>query len=155
MKEYILLGRLKTKLGESSILIVLLVSGLITLVFLPIFSMVFEKSLVKLAMQDISDQLDINTYLIYQHVDLNAFSRQELKITSDLLDSLNDKIKLHHPQVEKISIIGVSLSDHDIQRMRLEVELIMKPTLYRSLYSFNRIHHSRYSVQLPIDGDKL
>jgi len=106
-------------------------------------------------MQDISDQLDINTYLLYQYIDVDAFSRQDLKMKSEFLEALNRDVNLNHPQVEEIEIVTVYLSDHEVKRLCLQVELVMKPTLYRSLYSFNRRHQSQYSVQLPIDGDNL
>lgn len=154
MRESILLGKLKIKSGESSLLIVFLLTGILIFIFLPIVSSIFERSMVRLAVQEITDQIDLSTYQIYQHIDLNSLSRLDLEVDSEMLNSINNTLHLNHPQIASLLLLNISLIKGDITQMSFEIELVMNPTLYRTFYNLNKRHVYNYKVQLPIDGEK-
>jgi len=154
LREFILLEKLKTKSGESSLLIIFLLTGILIFVFLPIVSLIFERSMVRLAVQEITDQIDMSAYQIYQYIDVDSFSRLDLEVEPEMLDSINGTILLNHPQVASITLLNISLIKGEITQMSFEIELVMNPTLYRSFYNLNKCHVYDYKVQLPIDGEK-
>lgn len=149
MKEPSLLGVLSTKKGQSSLLVIITFAGVIVLVLLPLFALVFDKGLVKLAAQEVTDQVDIQTYLIYQSVDFNALSHGSLKESGNLLELINDSLVINHPQVTSVNVSDIRL---DQNRLVLSIEILLTPTLYRYVYDLNKVYTCQYAVALPLDG---
>lgn len=149
MKGHISLDKLKTKKGESSLLVIILMSGLIVLIVLPLVAIIFDKGLVRLAAQDITDQIDINTYLIYQTIDFKALSHQSLKEDGQLLNLFNEALNIRHPQVKEIEVTNVLIEN---EGMYLSISIQLIPTLYRYVYDLSNTYNFEYYVGLPLDG---
>jgi len=153
MKEFTILEKLRTNTGESSMMIILLFAASLIFVVLPVTALIFERGLVKLAVQEITDQVDMTTFQVYQNLELSSFSQLQLNANSEILEKMNKQLLIQHPQVESIEIVDVTVMQSKFKRMTLEIRIIMNPTLYRSFYNLNQSYEMMYSVLLPIDGE--
>lgn len=153
MKEFIILEKLRTRSGESSLMIILIFAALLIFVVLPITALIFERGLVKLAVQEITDQIDMTTFQIYQNIEMSSFSQLKLKTKSEIVEKMNKQLLIEHPQVEEIEIVNVTMIQSQYKMLSLEIEITMNPTLYRSFYNLNKSYNMMYSVLLPIDGE--
>jgi len=153
MKEFTLLEKLKTNTGESSMMLILLFAASLIFVVLPVTALIFERGLVKLAVQEITDQVDMTTFQVYQNLELSSFSHLQLNTKSEILEKMNEQLLIQHPQVESIEIVDVTVIQSQFKMMTLEIKIIMNPTLYRSFYNLNQSYNMMYSVLLPIDGE--
>ncbi|MBI9013370.1 MAG: hypothetical protein JEZ08_14145 [Clostridiales bacterium] len=153
MKEFIILEKLKTRSGESSLMIILIFAAILIFVMLPITALIFERGLVKLAVQEITDQIDMTTFQIYQNIEMSSFSQLKLDTKSEIVEKMNKQLLIEHPQVEEIEIVDVTMIHSEFSMMSLEIEITMNPTLYRSFYNLNKSYSMMYSVLLPIDGE--
>ncbi len=153
MKEFIILEKLRTRSGESSLMIILIFAAILIFVVLPITALIFERGLVKLAVQEITDQIDMTTFQIYQNIEMSSFSQLKLKTKSEIVEKMNKQLLIEHPQVEEIEIVDVTMIQSQYKMMSLEIEITMNPTLYRSFYNLNKSYNMMYSVLLPIDGE--
>jgi len=153
MKEFTLLEKLKTNTGESSMMLILLFAASLIFVVLPVTALIFERGLVKLAVQEITDQVDMTTFQVYQNLELSSFSHLQLNTKSEILEKMNEQLLIQHPQVESIEIVDVTVIQSQSKMMTLEIRIIMNPTLYRSFYNLNQSYNMMYSVLLPIDGE--
>lgn len=149
MKELTSSGRLKTKQGESSILIILLGSAVILLVIMPVTALIFDKALVKIAIQELTDEIDIQMYQVYQCLDIEQLSTCQLSVNGDMVSKVNKTLTLNHPQVKEIVVNDVRL-EKDMLVMTFEV--IMNPTLYRQVYVLNRRYSYEYRMRIPLNG---
>jgi len=153
MKEFTLLEKLKTNTGESSMMLILLFAASLIFVVLPVTALIFERGLVKLAVQEITDQVDMTTFQVYQNLELSSFSHLQLNTKSEILEKMNEQLLIQHPQVESIEIVDVTVIQSQFKMMTLKIRIIMNPTLYRSFYNLNQSYNMMYSVLLPIDGE--
>lgn len=153
MKEFIILEKLRTRSGESGLMIILIFAALLIFVVLPITALIFERGLVKLAVQEITDQIDMTTFQIYQNIEMSSFSQLKLKTKSEIVEKMNKQLLIEHPQVEEIEIVNVTMIQSQYKMLSLEIEITMNPTLYRSFYNLNKSYNMMYSVLLPIDGE--
>ena len=153
MKEFTLLEKLKTNTGESSMMLILLFAASLIFIVLPVTALIFERGLVKLAVQEITDQVDMTTFQVYQNLELSSFSHLLLNTKSEILEKMNEQLLIQHPQVESIEIVDVTVIQSQSKMMTLEIRIIMNPTLYRSFYNLNQSYNMMYSVLLPIDGE--
>jgi len=153
MKEFTILEKLRTNTGESSMVLILLFAASLIFVVLPVTALIFERGLVKLAVQEITDQVDMTTFQVYQNLELSSFSQLQLNTKSEILEKMNKQLFIQHPQVESIEIVDVTVMQSKFKRMTLEIRIIMNPTLYRSFYNLNQSYDMMYSVLLPIDGE--
>jgi len=149
MRERSLLGTLATKKGESSLLIIILMAGLIVLILLPMFAIIFDKGLARLAAQDITDQIDLNTYLVYQTIDFKALSHQSLNEKGQLKHLINGNLDFSHPQVKQAKVSDVVINNTSLL-LTINIQLI--PTLYRHVYDLDKVYTYYYHVTLPLDG---
>lgn len=147
-----MLEKLRTDRGESSLLIILVFTSFLLLILLPTFSLLFDRGLVKLAIQDITDQIDMSTFIVYNEIDLNALSRGDVELEDAILIQMNDALSFNHPQIHQVKIDEIS---YDGERLILTVEMILNPTLYRSFYHLDKKYSYQYTVVLPIDGESL
>jgi len=153
MKEFTILEKLRTNTGESSMVLILLFAASLIFVVLPVTALIFERGLVKLAVQEITDQVDMTTFQVYQNLELSSFSQLQLNTKSEILEKMNKQLFIQHPQVESIEIVDVTVMQSKFKRMTLEIRIIMNPTLYISFYNLNQSYDMMYSVLLPIDGE--
>lgn len=153
MKEFTILEKLRTNTGESSMILILLFAASLIFVVLPVTALIFERGLVKLAIQEITDQVDMTTFQVYQNLELSSFSQLQLNTKSEILEKMNKQLLIQHPQVESIEIVDVTVIQSQFKMMTLEIKIIMNPTLYRSFYNLNQSYNMMYSVLLPIDGE--
>ncbi len=153
MNDHFLLEKLQTRKGESNILIILLFAGIMVFVVMPVLAITFEKGLIRLATQEITDMIDLKAFGIYQEIDLEAFSDMTLEHKARILESMNENLNITHPQIELIVITGLFIEGKSKPVMTLEFDMIMKPTLYRSVYQLDLVYRLSHSVLLPIDGD--
>ncbi len=149
-----LLEQSRTNKGESSILIILIFAGIVTFIMLPLLAITFEKGLIRLATQEITDAIDVSAYSIYQEISLEALSEMTIKSTDKIVESMNDNLTISHPQIESLVITEVNIVDTDKPLMTIEFDMIMNPTLYRSMYQLDHVHKLKHSVLLPIDGER-
>lgn len=153
MKEFIILEKLRTRSGESSLMIIFIFTAILIFVVLPITALIFERGLVKLAVQEITDQIDMTTFQVYQNIEMPSFSQLKLKTKSEIVEKMNQQLLIEHPQVEEVEIVDVTIIQSQYKMMSLEIEITMNPTLYRSFYNLNKSYKMMYSVLLPIDGE--
>lgn len=149
-----LLEQSQTKKGESSILIILIFAGIVTFIMLPLLAITFEKGLVRLATQEITDAIDVSAYSIFQEISFEALSEMTIKSTDKIVESMNDNLTVNHPQIESLIITEVNIVDADKSLMTIEFDMIMNPTLYRSMYQLDHVYKLNHSVLLPIDGER-
>ena len=150
MKEHILLEELKTKRGESSILIILLAAAIIIFLILPLVALMFDKALVKIAIQTITDEIDLQTYQVYQYLDLEEFSRKDLALKGDMVLAVNQSLQLEHPQIKFIDVQSIHLNN---QELIMNFELKLNPTLYREIYALENTYTFDYIMKMPINGE--
>jgi len=150
MKERILLEKLKTRNGESSILIVLLASAIIIFVFLPIFSLMFDKAIVKVAIQRITDEIDLQMYRVYQYLDLDALSKKKLVLKGNMVYAANQALILEHPQIKEIAIDTIQIKE---RYLIMKFELTLNPTLYREVYTLDNSYAFEYIMEMPLNGE--
>ncbi len=150
MKEHILLEELKTKNGESSILIILLASAIIIFVLLPIFSLMFDKAIVKVAIQRITDEIDLQMYRVYQYLDLDALSKKKLVLKGNMVYAANQALILEHPQIKEIAIDTIQIKE---RYLIMKFELTLNPTLYREVYTLDNSYAFEYIMEMPLNGE--
>jgi len=150
MKRKYPLGKLSTNSGSSSVLLVIFFAGLIVFVFMPILAISFEKTLINLLYEDIQETVSLNTYQVYQHMDIDDLGKGKIDLKEDakfhmtqLLNSLYD-----HPQLDHIEIIHMAYIDDEII-FNLFIQLM--PSLYRDMYHLDQGHEFIYRIEMPMD----
>ncbi len=150
MKEHTLLEELKTRNGESSILIILLASAIIIFILLPIFSLMFDKAIVKLAVQRITDEIDLQMYRVYQYMDLEALSKKNLVLKGNMVYAVNQALILDHPQIKEIAIDTIQIKE---RCLIMKFKLTLNPTLYREVYALDNSYAFEYIMKMPLNGE--
>lgn len=145
-----MLEKLRTKKGESSLLIILVFTSFVLLILLPVFAILFDRGLVKLAVQDITDQIDMSTFIVFNEINIEALSHGDIVFKNNILEKMNGELDFHHPQIHEVDINHIEYKD---DLLILTVEIGLNPTLYRSVYQLDRKYTYQYSVMLPIDGE--
>lgn len=145
-----MLEKLRTKQGESSLLIVLVFAAIVIFILLPFFALILDKGLMKLATQEITDQIDLSTYRVFHALDLEALSSNDIQLKEEVVDLMNEVLIFNHPQIDNVLIKEVKYQN---DRMTLLLELKMVPTLYRTMYDLTTEYTFKYTMMLPIDGD--
>ena len=117
---------------------------------MPLAAVTFEKLLVSLMYQDVQETLSLNSYEIYQNLEMDELSRGHLKLTPDIVEHLSEMLVdlYKHPQLKNIEVIEIIQNDKEIS---LKISILLTPTLYRSIYDMKQSHEFIYKVELPMD----
>lgn len=141
-----------TKAGEASILIILLVSAIIVFIFLPITAVIIENKMVRIAIQEITDTIEISVFELYQTIDLDTFSQGEVVIKQDLKSAIEEKLTINHPQIEQLDIMAIS---HVKGVVTFTFRIRMLPTLYRQVLHLKEDYTFGYSILIPLDRNEV
>lgn len=154
MKDRIMLEKLQTRRGSASILVIMLFAGIVTFIMMPILAIVFDRAILRLAIQDITDQLDLSTYQIYQSLELEKLSQGDLSAKTSIVKDMNEQLSFEHPQINRIHIKDVLIGKNKHYVLTLILELNLQPTLYRHVFNLKSSYEMTYLMEVPIDGEK-
>lgn len=153
MKRHFTFGKLKTDRGESSLFVLLVVVGIIVFVILPITCFTFERMMINLLYQEIADTLDLNSYQVYQYLDIEELSHKKLLVDARCKDGMQQALdELSLPQILNVEILDMYLTKHESAQLTFQVRLKLAPTLYRSLLLLDDTMEMRYVMNIPLDG---
>lgn len=150
MKRKSLFEKLSTNVGSTSIMFILLFTGLLIFILMPVVAYTFEKTLVNLMFQDVESTLSLNTYEIYQHLEVDALAKGHLNLSPDTQEHLSDLLGglYKHPQLETIEVVALDQVEDTI---RLKVRMRLLPSLYRDIYALQEAYDFYYKVEMPMD----
>lgn len=150
MKSRFLSEKFLTKKGSSSILMIILFSAILLFVVMPVFAITFEKTLVTLMYQDIEENLSLNSFKLFQKIEVNALGKGEINLPGDTTDYLSQWLDdlYDHPQLEKIKIIEIKQNNNELS---IKVNIVLLPSLYRSIYEIDHGHDFIYKIEMPMD----
>lgn len=153
MREHCMYEKFLIKKGESGIGVILVVSMIIIFMLLPIFTLSFEQALLRIAYQDISDTLELGVFEVFQKVSLKDLSVGAVVVKNSFKESLNDYLKssFEHPQIETIAVDQVRVQKRQHYEVTFNVQMSLKPTLYRSFWQIEDEHIFTYTIILPMD----
>lgn len=145
--------KLSTKSGESGIGIILFVAMVIVFIILPIFTIVFEKSLLFVAYQDISDTLEMGTFKVFQKILIDDLSMGKVNFEDTFKEEINEYISscFVHPQIDYIEIKEIIVKKNEYYGLSFVVYMKLNPTLYRSFWNIDEEHEFTYNVVVPLD----
>ncbi len=140
--------------GDASVGIVLLIAVIITFVLMPVFAFTFDKSLVSILSQDIVDEMELLTLKVFPallHEDLSEeridLSNQLISVINLRLDNLTLKAMIEELKVEEVQVIK-----EKFYKIKFQIKLSLKPSLYRNLIQLPKYYQLYYCVELPIDN---
>ncbi|MCH4887358.1 hypothetical protein EZV73_07235 [Acidaminobacter sp. JC074] len=131
-------------------MIILLAAAIIIFLILPLVALMFDKALVKLAIQTITDEIDLQMYQVYQYLDIEELSTKDLILKGDMVSALNQALVLEHPQVKFIDVQSIQLEN---RLLVMKFELKLNPTLYREIYALDKTYKFDYFMKMPINGE--
>lgn len=141
MKEKYLLEKLLTKDGTSSIFMVILVTSCIVFLIMPIWALTFEHALLRIAYDDIADQLDLMAYQVILDINIKDLSHGHVEISSESYD-----LNICHPQIHDIKVLNIDFNSVT-SIATFEIYIEYQSTLY-NFFDNKIVYHEVY---LPID----
>jgi hypothetical protein len=119
-------------------------------IFLPLSAILFEKMMLSLLFESIETSIEINTYQIYQTLEIDALSQGALVLSDDTLNNLEELLMplMKHPQLEGLQLLSITQEKDEIV---FKGKINLRPSLYRSMYGFEGEHEFNYFIETPLD----
>lgn len=141
MKEKFLLEKLQTNSGHTSIWIILVTTALIVLLILPLWAYTFDHALLRIAYEEIIDQLDLLAYRIVKDLAYDQYSQGQIHLSLE-----TETLEILHPQIEWVHMESVTFNT-ETQIVAYVIDLQYVSTLY----DFKEEKRMHYQVHLPLD----
>ncbi len=138
----------KSSIKGNAIALIIIFSGFIIL-FLTVFSSVFDKALSKVMIQEITDKIDQAGYEFYHHVNFTALSHKDVSIKDSMINSINHHMIKENPQIEEFKVVNIRILEDNI--LELEAYILLGPTLYREVFNIHHPYYFKYYLKLPVD----
>lgn len=140
--------------GNSGIATIIFFAGLLIFVIIPIFSFVFDKSLVSITSQDIMDELELSSRDIYFNIVKEELSDKNILLSDDILKNINNRLNklIINPIIETIKVIEVNIINNEFILIEFIIKIELKPTLYRKSIIIPDSYDFIYRVEMPIDS---
>lgn len=140
------------KKGTSSIFSVLLLAGIIVFLILPIFAYVFDKSIVTIISQEITDEMELVTWKVLGSLSKSELSEIKVVLSDRLTMEINDRLDvLENKIVKEINLKKIQIEKKKYYTIKFSLELSLSPSLYRDLISVPQMYELTYLIELPIN----